>query len=540
MWDCPAARFTYRTAHAPMTDFNSRRIVSILFIAAIAVVFTLSFGPGSRGCEAPTGSTAPNAVATVNGKEIPVVEFRRSYRNMLNMYRQQGLSEQLARQLGLHKQVLDQLVNTELLAQAAEGHGISPSDEELAKLLHESPDFQKNGQFDPQQYRDVLRQYYRKTDLEFEKDLRRQLAASRLLETVAESATVSEDEVRARFLKEGNRAEATFARFVPTMFAEQVPAPTADELAKFKEEKKDAISAQYEQNKFLYHQPEQVRARHILIKTAEEPTEAELNAAKDKVANLKKQLTEENADFAELAKQFSEDQGSKVQGGDLGFNTADGWVKPFSDAAFSLQPGQISDPVVSRFGVHLIKVEEKRPPQSKELAEVSDEIAGQLWKREKAKDVAKQRAEEALAKVRAGRSLTELFPPSAEGEPQFNFNQPTAPEAVATGEFNAATEAIPKLGVAPQIVPDVFKQDAAGALDRVYEVGDAFVLVQVTARHKPADADFESQRDTLFADARRAKQMELRDSFLRALREKGEVVTNEQAIDEVLGPLGES
>ena len=522
-----------------MTDFNSRRIVSILFIAAIAVVFTLSFGPGSRGCEAPAGGTAPNAVATVNGKEIPVMEFRRSYRNMLNMYRQQGLSEQLARQLGLHKQVLDQLVNTELLAQAAEKAGISPSDEELAEILHQSPDFQKNGQFDPQQYRDVLRQWYRKTDVEFERDLRRQLAASQLLETVAESATVSEDEVRARFLKEGNTAEATFARFVPTMFADQVPEPTADELAKFKEEKKDAISAHYEQNKFLYHQPEQVRARHILIKTQEEPTEAELNAAKEKVANLKKQITEENRDFAEMAKQFSEDQGSKGQGGDLGFNTADGWVKPFSDAAFSLQPGQISDPVVSRFGVHLIKVEEKRPPQSKELAEVSDEIASQLWKREKAKDVAKQRAQDALAQLAGGQSLVTLFPPK-EGEPEVSFTQPTAPQAVATGEFNAATEAIPKLGLAPKVVPEVFKRDAPGVLNQVFEVGDAFVVVEVTSRQKPQDTAFETQKDTLFADARRAKQMELRDAYLRALKEKGEVVTNEQVIDEVLGPVSES
>jgi peptidyl-prolyl cis-trans isomerase D len=525
-----------------MTDFSSRRILSLLFIIGIAVVFTLSFGPGSRGCEAPIAGPPASAAATVNGKEIPIIEFRRAYRNMLGMYRQQGLSEQLARQLGLHKQVLDQLVNTELLAQAAERHGISPPDEELAEILHKNPDFQKDGQFNATQYRDVLRQFYRKTDVEFERDLRRQLAANMMLETVGESAAVSVDEVRARFLKEGNRAEVTFARFSPTMFANKVPAPTPEQLAELRKEREKELQAHYDANKFLYHQPEQVRARHILIKTPEKPTPEQTAEATEKVQNLRRQVVEEKADFAELAKQFSEDTGSRPQGGDLGFNTADAWVKPFSDAAFALKPGEISQPVVSPFGVHLIKIEERRPPQSKELAEVADDIARQLWNREKAGDVARAEAERALAQVKAGKPLGELYPaPPEDEDPQARFAQPSKPEAVNSGEFNAAAEAIPKLGPAPQILPEVFARDTPGPLDRVHKAADgSWVVVQVTLRHKPADTDFENRREQLFAEARRAKQFELRDAFVKSLRQGGQVVTNEQAIEEALGPAGDS
>jgi hypothetical protein len=87
----------------------------------------------------------------------------------------------------------------------------------------------------------MIRQYYRKTDVEFERDLRRQLAADMMLQTVAQSATVSEDEVRAQFLKEGNRAELTFVRFTPAMFAGKVPAPTAEQLQAFKAEREAEI-----------------------------------------------------------------------------------------------------------------------------------------------------------------------------------------------------------------------------------------------------------------------------------------------------------
>ncbi len=123
-----------------------KRVVSYLFIIAIAVVFTLQFGPGSRGCEQPLTPKKSAAAAVVNGKEIPVKEFLAAYNNQLQYFKLQGnnIPASLIRQLGIPQQVLDQLVTSELLAQAADKQGIVPADAEIREVLFRIPDFQKD------------------------------------------------------------------------------------------------------------------------------------------------------------------------------------------------------------------------------------------------------------------------------------------------------------------------------------------------------------------------------------------------------------
>src|ERR1700694_568821 len=90
-------------------NFSTRRVISLLFIVAIAVVFTLQFGPGSRGCDAPISQPPSAYAARVNGKEIPLQEYFRAYNEQLNWFRMQGqqIPESLVRQLGLPRQALD-------------------------------------------------------------------------------------------------------------------------------------------------------------------------------------------------------------------------------------------------------------------------------------------------------------------------------------------------------------------------------------------------------------------------------------------------
>ena len=162
--------------------FDIRKLVSLLFIAGIALVFTLQFGPGSNGCAAPLTRIESSSAAVVNGKEITTQEFAESYARYMNMMRSQGqpIPDALARQFGLPKQVLNQLVDTELLAQAAKERGITPSDEELARIIHRNPDFQKDGKFDAATYRQVLRDFYRRTPAQYEGELRQQMSDVRL------------------------------------------------------------------------------------------------------------------------------------------------------------------------------------------------------------------------------------------------------------------------------------------------------------------------------------------------------------------------
>lgn len=508
-----------------------KQLLSVIFIFAIALVFTLNFGPGSKGCESKTNLAAAQAAATVNGKEIPIRDFQRQYQSQLRYMQAMGqpIPDSLARQIGLPKQVLDRLVDAELLAQAADKAGISASDAEIREELFKNPDFQKDGVFDQKTYFNNVRDYYKRTPTEYETELRRSAAARKLLQVVEGAAVVSDEEVKTRYQKEGNRATATYVRFLPSQFADKVKITDA-EAAAYAKANEAAVKDYYEKNKFLYHQNEQVRARHILIRSEKESTDAQKAEAKAKAENLRKEVVDNKKDFAEIAKQFSEDPGSKESGGDLGFNEAGSWVPEFSEAAFKLQPGQISDVVQTPFGFHVIKVEERKPPTSKELKEVEVEIARTLMSKDKAKELAKAAAEAALVQAKAGKKLGELFPAKAEANSN-PWETPATPEATDTGEFDQTSISLPKLGAAPDVTGDIFKRTEPGLLDKVYSVQDAYVVVDVTSRSQPSDEKFVEAKDQLREEALRAKQIELREAYLKALRKQAQIVTNDAAIN---------
>lgn len=515
-------------------ELQATKIGSYLIIVGISLIFILEFGPASRGCDKSIQG-GENAAAFVNGKEIPLREFQMAYAQRLQAFRAQGnpIPESLARQVGIPQQVLEELVDVELLSQEAARQGIQPSDSELRELIRGNPDFQQDGKFDASRYQEVLSGYYRKTVPEFESDLRRRLAARKMLTLVDEGAIVSDDEVKARFLKDGNKADVTYVRFLPSMFADKVPAPSAAEVAAFKASHAKEIADDYEANKFVYQQPEKVRARHILVKVDRSASQTEKDAAKAKIEALRKEIVEGKKDFGEVAKESSDDTGSKASGGELGFNDRQSWVPEFSDAAFSLKPNEISAPVQTQFGFHLIQVEEKKPADNKSLAEVDEQIARQLVIKEKARELANAAARKALDELKAGKKLTELFAPEKDNQPAaLRFETETKPEAVATGEFNAGADSLPHLGAAPEVMADVFAAKAPGPLPKVYAVGDARVIAEVTERKLPSETELASQKDKLRADAMRAKSMELRESFIKALKKTANVQTNSAAVDQ--------
>ncbi|MGQ0503764.1 MAG: peptidylprolyl isomerase [Myxococcaceae bacterium] len=509
-----------------------RRALSYLFILAIAIVFTISFGPGSSGFQGKTKAQKPTNAATVNGKDIPYKDFQTEFSNQLTYIKmqQRSFNEQLARQMGIDRQVLERLVYGELLAQEAEKRGISTPDSEVRDLLHKNSDFQKDGQFDVERYRQVIRDYYRKTDVEYEEDLRRRIAGNKLLTIVENAAVVSDDEVKARFFREGNKAEATFVRFIPSMFAEKVGAPKGEELAQWQTAHAAEVDSYYQENQFLYAQPEKLQARQILIRTAPGATDAQKAEAKQKAENLRKEI-EGGKDFAEVAKQFSEDANTKTKGGSLGEVERMALDPAIAEPAFKLAAGQMTEVVETRAGAAFLKVEGKIAPKQKTLDEVRPEIAKQLWTKEKAKAVAKAEADKALAALRSGKKLATLFPPSKAGQPAaMRFETESKPEAIETGSFDASRESLPVLGVAPELTKDVFALEAAHSLDKVYSAGEGYAVVDVTQRSKPTDTLFTSQKDTLHEEAMKAKRIELRESFLKALKKQGNVVMNEELL----------
>jgi peptidyl-prolyl cis-trans isomerase C len=139
----------------------------------------------------------------------------------------------------------------------------------------------------------------------------------------------------------------------------------------------DEVKAYFEKNKAEFSEPESVKASHILVKVPQDADEKAWKDAEAKIKDIKKKL-DGGADFAKLAQEMSDDPGSKAKGGDLGFFSKGRMVPEFEAAAFALKPGEVSQPVKTPFGYHLIKVVEKKDAHEKSFDEVKDQVKQNL------------------------------------------------------------------------------------------------------------------------------------------------------------------
>jgi peptidyl-prolyl cis-trans isomerase D len=515
---------------------QTRKIFSYIFITALALLFALEWGPGSRGCE--SGKLGEqDLVATVNGQAIPLRDFAREYLQQSEQYRRQGVPSEMLKQFGVHKQVLERMVNTELLAQAAERKGLSASDEDLAKLYRESPVFQKDGRFDHDTFVDYVRNVENSTEVAFEDKLRRQLAAQRMLQLVEASAYVSEDEVRARYRKDGDAAKIAFVRFSPTMFAAQVPAPRPAQVAGWLQANPAAVAAFYEQNQFTYQVPAKVKARQLLVRVPAGAAQGQKDDARKKLEALRAQIASGALPFADAARQASDDPETREKGGDLGWVERLQLPATFADPLFALQPGQLTEPVETPVGYFLGTVEEKKAAEQRPLESVRDEIAARLWVKERSLALAQAAADKAQAEVKQGKSLAVLYPPDPQG-PQGkspSFAVESRPTTKESSEFSASSDSIPQLGVAPEAMKAIFARAEPGPLEAPVTVGDALAVVVVTERRKPSDEAWTREREDLTRQAIKGRQFEVRDAFLKSLKQSGTVVTNEKALEKVVG-----
>lgn len=145
----------------------------------------------------------------------------------------------------------------------------------------------------------------------------------------------------------------------------------------------EEIDSYYKEHPDEFIAPKQIRARHILLKIPETPAEDVLKKVKEEADLLRKEILASEKPFEEFAKERSEGP-SKEKGGDLGYFTENQMVPAFSEAAFKLEVGTISEPVLTRFGYHLIKVEDKRGGEMRTLEEVKDKLKTYLMQKKQA------------------------------------------------------------------------------------------------------------------------------------------------------------
>jgi peptidyl-prolyl cis-trans isomerase D len=303
--------------------------------------------------------------------------------------------------------LLDQMIAQRLVASEAARANLAVSDETLAETIQSIPAFQENGKFSKTQYETMLRaQNPPMSPAQFESRLRYDLALSQLVRAVSDTAIVprsvaerltalesqkreiSDAPLRAeQYLAQAKVDDAKVKAYYdanPAQFSapERVRAEyvvlSAQSLAGQEPVTDEEIRKVYEARASQFRVDEQRRASHILVKTKEE--------ADKLLAELKKSP----GSFAELAKKHSQDTGSAPNGGDLGWFAKGMMVKPFEDAAFAMKEGQLSGPVQSEFGYHIIKLTGVQAGKARPYEEVKKELGEQIARDKGARKFAEQ------------------------------------------------------------------------------------------------------------------------------------------------------
>ena len=511
---------------------GSWMIKILLGIIVLAFVF---MGAGSFN----SGRTTK--AASVNGEPVSIREYQQAYQRIIDRLRQQfgdRFNNDMLEMFNVKQQAMNQVVETELLRQTALKYKLQVAPSELAETITSIPAFQKNGQFNQQQYKMVLNQN-RLSPETFEALQRESMLIQKLRSIMASGIQVSPAEARQWYNWKNVEIKIDYALFQPADFSDV----TVDEEAvkayyeahkeqyktqpqvkaryvKFAPEdytstvevSEPDIEAYYSNNKEKYQQPETVHARHILLKLDKEASPEEVAKRREKAVEIMEKA-KAGDNFAELAKTYSEGP-SKEKGGDLGTFERGDMVKPFSDKAFSMAPGDISDPVRTQFGWHIIKVEEKTEKSVKPLAKVKDQIR-QTLALEKAKNEAYDDAVSMYNISFAGDDLIKNTQERGDLSVQTTdfFTRQKGPENVAQSKaFAEAAFKLPKMDVSD-----------------VKELGDAFFLIQVLEKKEAQIPGFETVRQDVVADWEKQEQKKTAEDaakeFLDAVKSADSIQT---------------
>jgi peptidyl-prolyl cis-trans isomerase D len=514
----------------------------VMWGVAVAFVGALFLGGAVTMTNIIRGDKA-KVVMSVNGRRIEVDEFRLRYyrelRAILEEYRESGEERELDEltQEQIENEALRRafqfFLTRELITAQAEELGIVVSDEEVIKVIEDQPEFQSGGEFNQAEYESVLERRFGITPAEYEEEIRLVIAMIRVQGLVGETGRVSENDVRQRFFDDNRTIECYYTNVI---LDEEALEPVSEKVAKeYYEAHKDDyrhteqvrveyilvsldehrenivvtekdVHRYYDEHKDDHYNRGEIRASHILI-APENPNDPGSWATAEAEAARVKAMLDAGADFAKTAEEYSEDPGSAANGGDLGFFGAGMTDPEFENAAYGLEEGEISEPVRTVFGYHVIR----REPDIPSYDEMAPVIEQQLFERRLFESAAKD-AEVIHETVIGGSTLREVAK-SKDIE-------------VKDSAFFGRDGYVKDLGDQPSLAVAAFKS-------AVGETGDIFPLFQPTPfgmpvpigyiiwtlaeRREPGTTPYEEVKEAVAEDA-------ARDAALADLKAKADDV----------------
>jgi len=388
-------------------EFGNKRIVRLLFALFLIIPFGL-FGIDYY-FRSPVGG---DTVASVGPARIGQGELDQAVRQQAEVYRQQfrgNFDAALMENPEVKRAVLDKLINEKLLVVGSEQAGVRIPDKVLAERIASEPFFQDNGRFSKERYEQIARSQGL-TSVGLDERLRSDYRQQQFRNAIAETAFVPRTSVEAFVKLSQQTREVSVVNLTPDQYTAQVKVTpeqvkgyydghaaefqvpervrvewvelSADALAAREQVPVEEVKRAYEEgvNQGKFGEPEQRRASHILIAVKPDASEADRKAAQAKAEAIAAQVRKNPKSFADVAKKESQDPGSAVQGGDLGFFGKGAMVKPFEEAAYGAKKDEVVGPVQSDFGYHVIMVTDIKPAKVKSLAEATPELEAQMKK----------------------------------------------------------------------------------------------------------------------------------------------------------------
>ena len=357
-------------------------------------------------------SGAGGGVARIGKTQISEQEFGMALRQAQDRMRDAVRSNpQLAAQLNspeFKEAVLNDLIQRKVMLARAHSAGMAVSDSELQQIIGGIEAFHDpDGKFSPQRYKQLLRAQ-NMTPVVFENEIRQDVMLSRLQSTLAGTVFVPDAVVERLVRIREQQREVSQALFEPNRYRERVKVTEADARKYYDDHPSEfrlpervrleyvvlnpevaahgaAVSDEdlrqaYQGRLSQFQTPEKRTASHILFAAGSSATAGDKAKAKAQAEDVMKHLKQSPGRFAELAKQFSQDPGSAEQGGSLGEIERGFMVKPFEDAVFEMQPGEIRGPVETQYGYHVIRLDSVKPSVTTPFEKVKPQLMEEVRK----------------------------------------------------------------------------------------------------------------------------------------------------------------
>ncbi len=381
---------------------NLRHLKFVLW--GVVFVFVLlvfvDWGSGRAG-----GGGGGRSAVRIGDRDVSEAEFIGELRRMNERFQRQFGDQwnQLRGQVDLAGQTVAYFIDRELHLEEAAAAGLVVSDEELQEAILATPMFlNSNGVFVGQEtYERMIRSYFQMGPQEFEKNFEEDLLIGKLNALVHRGVYVGDDEVLEDLRRQRETADLSVFHIRYERFLNDVTVTDDDLMAYFEDNLEDyrrveqrvirylvvetsrlrrtmpvtddELRTYYDEHVEDFVVGEQANARHILFRLPPSATQQQRAEVELKIDGVLK-IAQAGGDFGELAAKYSEDPGSKDNGGDLGWFGRGEMVNEFETAVFNAKPGEIIGPVESQFGIHIIKVEGFKPEQQQPFDEIADQV----------------------------------------------------------------------------------------------------------------------------------------------------------------------